>query len=361
MIAISRPASAGVLALAAATLAVSFPAAADPLPYRVAYRIALTGDSPVVSLAFGPDWKRAYALAGDRIRSFDIATGAPTGGLKLPGGGAGLAASPAGGGSLYVAVGRPARLLTVKLHSLHIVSSLALHGGTPSALLYEPGEHALYVESRASHSVTRVDPAKGTTVAIAHLQGDIAQMAGDDRGTLYVANDARDAIDVISTENMTPVGAIPTPNCRAPTGIDLDPVGRRLFVACSNGTALIIDTDTGFAFVTLPIRKGTALLTVFGFHPEGAGGGWKGGAFIAGDAPVLDAIRMNAFISYTAGGSLPLPGRATALAINPAVGQLWIAVAPWNYAAGGKGPNDVTQQPADAEILVLRASAGVTQ
>ncbi|HEX3842929.1 MAG TPA: hypothetical protein VHV80_01100 [Steroidobacteraceae bacterium] len=361
MIPIPRPGGVGVLALAVATLAVSFPAVADPFPYGAAYRIALTGDSPVAALAFGPDGERAYAVAGDRLRSFEVATGAPAAGLKLPGGGVGLAASSDGGGSLYVAVDRPARLLIVNLHPLRIVSTLPLRGGMPSALLDEPGEHAVYVESRSGHSVARVDAASGRTIAVAHLQGDIAQMAGDDRGTLYVANDTRDAIDVIATDRMMPIGAIPTASCRAPTGLALDPVGRRLFVACSNGAALIIDTDMGFAFETLPIQKGTALRTVFGFHPEGPGGGWKGGAFIAGDAPALDAIRMNAFISYTAAGSLPLPGRATALAINPAVGQLWIAVTPWNYPTGGEGSADAMQQHAGVEILVLHASAGVTQ
>jgi DNA-binding beta-propeller fold protein YncE len=181
---------------------------------------------------------------------------------------------------------------------------------------------------------------------------------------LYVANAAGDAIEVIATGKMTFIGTIPTPNCHAPTGVDFDPVGRRLFVACGNGTALVIDTDMGFAFEQLPIQKATALKTVFAFHP-GAPAGWKGGAFIAGDGPVLDAIRMNAFISYTNGGSLPLPGRATALAASPAARQLWIALAPRNDAPGEAAAGDPGQQPGQqsgqqsgVEIMALGASGG---
>ena len=292
--------------------------------------------------AFAPDGKQVYAAGGDELRSFDVATGAPGAVVQAPGQLVALATSSDAGGSLYAAVSAPARLLFLSLHPLRIRADHALRSGAPSGLLYELGEHALYVESRSGHAVARLDSGDGKTIAVARLQGDLAQMAGDGRGTLYVADSAGDAIDVIATDKMRFTGAIPTPNCHAPAGLDLDPVGRRLFVACGNGTALVIDTDMGFAFEQLPIQKGAPLRTVFAFHPGGPNG-WKGGVFIAGNGPALDAIRMNAFISYTSAGSMPLSGPATALAVSPAAGQLWIALAP---------------QQAGIEILALGASGG---
>lgn len=330
------------LTAAVTSLAVSFPAASGTLPLSVAHRIALAGGAPVAALAFAPDGKQAYAAAGDELRAFDVATGAPAESVEAPGPVVALAASSDGGGSLYAAVSSPARLLFLGLHPLRIRSSVSLRGGAPSGLLYVAAEHALYVESRAGHSVARLD-ADGKNFAVAHLQGDLEQMAGDGGGTLYVANAASDAITVLATDKMTSTGAIPTPDCHAPTGLDLDPVGRRLFVACGNGVALVIDTDMGFAFEQLPIQKGTALQTVFAVRPTGPGG-WKGGAFIAGDGPALDAIRMNAFISYTGAGSMPLPARTTALAVSPAAKQLWVAL-----DAGQQG---------GVEILALGASGG---
>jgi len=355
----SRLALAGAFAVAAGTLAVSFPAMAGSLPFGVVHRIPLADGTPVAALAFAADGKLAYAAVGDQLRSFDVATGAPEGVMKAPGRVVDLAIAP-DGGSLYAAVGGPARVLILSAHPLRIRSSIAIRGEAPSGLLYEPREHAIYVESRAGRSVARVDSGDGKTVATARLRGDLAQMAGDGRGTLYVANTATDAIDVIATGTMTSTGSIPTAGCQAPTGLDLDPVGRRLFVACGNGTALVIDTDMGFAFQQLAIQKGTALRTVFAFHPGGPGGpgGWKGGAFIAGDGPVLDSIRMNAFISYASGGSMPLPGRATALAVSPAAGQLWIAVAPRSGKVGGGDAAGRSSQPAGVEILALGSRGG---
>lgn len=334
-------------ALIVVTLAASLPAAAGAFPFRIAHRIPVSGTTAVTALTFGPAGAHAFAVTDNQLRSFDVATGAPGAVATLPGTGIGVAAAPDHRGALYVGVRSPARLVILDSEPLRIVSSVALRGGEPSALLYEAGEHALYVESAAGHSVARLDPVSGKTLSIVHLQGELAQMAGDGRGTLYVANETRDAIDVVDTSKMTFKGAIPTPSCHAPTGIGVDPVGRRLFVACGNGTALVIDTDMGFTFVQVPIHRGTALQATFAFHPNGPGG-WKGGAFIAGHGPVLEAIRMNAFISYTGGVSLPLPGPATALASSPSAGQLWVAIAPREGTDGGSA-----QAATGVEILAL--------
>ena len=345
-------AHAGALALAAAALAVNVAAAGGALPLTVAHRIVLAGSSPVGSLAFAPDGKLAYAAAGDALRSFEVETGAPADVVKLPGRVVGLATSSDEGGTVYAAVRAPAQLILLSMHPLHVRASVPIRGGAPTALLYEPAEHSLYIESRSGHSVTRLDSGTGKTIAVSHLQGDLEQMAGDGRGTVYVANSSSDAIDVLATDKMTSLGDIPTPDCHAPTGLDLDPVGRRLFVACSNGRALVIDTDMGFAFEQLPIQSGTGLRTVFAFHPNGPGG-WKGGAFIAGDGPELDAIRMNAFISYTAAGAIRLPERATALAVSPRAGQIWVAMA----ADDATSANDA-RQSAGVEIRALVVGGG---
>jgi sugar lactone lactonase YvrE len=341
----SRLALAGALTVTAATAAARPPAAAGTLPFAVAHRIEVAGGAPITALVFASDGKQAYSAVGDELRSVDVATGSPGARVTVPGQVVALAAATDAGGTLYAAVAAPARLLVLGTHPLRIRSSVALRSGTPSGLLYEPGEHALYVESQAGRSVARLDSGDGKTRAVARLRGGLAQMAGDGRGTLYIANPLGDAIDVVATDKMLSTGAIPTPNCHAPTGLDFDPVGRRLFVACGSGTALVIDTDMGFAFEQLPIDKGTAQRMVFTFHAGGPGG-WKGGAFIAGDAPALDGIRMNAFISYIRDGSMPLRGQATALAVSPDGSQLWIGLAPRD---GEPGP---------VEILALGASGG---
>lgn len=319
-------ARAAAVVLGLTGFAVSFAAAAGELPFHVLHRISLSGPSPVRALAFGPGGRHFYAAAADELRSYDAATGAPGPIVKLPGAAVGLAAAPRDGGVLYVATKAPARLLILSLRPLRITASVALRGGVPSALLYDGAGDALYAESRAGHSVMRLDPESGKTKARAHLRGQLEQMAANGRGMLYVANATANILDAIETSRMKRVGAIPLAGCRAPTGLAMDPVGRRLFVACGNGAALVVDEDMGFTFERLPIETARRLQAVFAFHPLGSGG-WKAGAFIAGDGPALNGIQMKAFIRYVGGGSLPLAGRCTALAASSAAGRLVLALA----------------------------------
>ena len=312
-----------------ATLAGALSASASTSPVQVLHRIAISGTDQVRALATGPEGRHVYAAAGEEIRSFDE-RGTAVSTVKLPGVVTGLAAGA--GDRLYAVVKAPARLVILGVRPLHVLTSVALPAGAPSAVLFDSIANQLFVESRAGHSVTRLDPGTGRRLGVARLAGVLAQMAANGRGTLYVANSARDSLDVVSADGMTLSGEIPLPGCRAPSGLAMDPLGRRLFVGCGNGHVLIVDADLGFTFVKLPIQQSDALQMAFAFHPLGPSG-WKGGVFIAGGKE-LHTIRMDAFVHYANGGKLVFPGTVSALALNPAAGELWLAI---ESAAGAGG------------------------
>jgi hypothetical protein len=349
---------AGATLLAAAALAMSFAAAAGVFPYRVLHRVALSGAAPVRALAFGPAGRHLYVAAGAELHSYHALSGEPGRVLMLPGVGVGLAAAAGGGGVLYVAIKSPARLLIIAPGPLRIRTSIALRDGAPSGLLYDSLGHALYVESRAGHSVVRLDPASGKPLAVAHLTGRLEQMAADGREMLYVANAAGHELEAIRTARMRPDGAIPLSGCMAPSGLAIDAVGRRLFVGCGNGQALIVDEDMGFTFVRLPIAPAARLRAAFAMQPLGPHG-WKGAVFMAGDGPELDAIRMKAFISYVGGGALPLDGKCTALAVSPVSHRLALALLGRSSGASAAG---AAVAGGGARLLILGGSgAGGSQ
>lgn len=344
-----RAPHAGAALLAALALTMSLAAAAAEFPYRVLHRIPLSGAAPVRALAFGPRGKHLYAIAGTELNRYGTDSERSGQSLKLPGVGVGLAAASHDRGVLYVATRSPARLLIVALRPWRIRTSVPLRDGEPSALLYDSLGHALYVESRRGHSVARLDPATGRTLGVAHLRGRLGQMAANGRGMLYVANADTPELEAIQTSGMRADGAIPLPGCSAPTGLAMDQVGRRLFVACGNGEALVVDEDMGFTFERLAITRAARLRVVFAFHPLGPDG-WKGGIFMAGDAAALDAIRMKAFIRYVEGGTLPLAGNCTAIAVSPIARQLVLALAPG--AAGTASAHAMAHQ-GGAQLLIL--------
>ena len=321
-------------------------AAAATLPLQPVRRIALAGSDPVRAIASGPGGAQVYVASGSAIRAYDAASGQLSGTLPLPAPVVDMTAD-ASAGVGYAALAAPARVLVFALQPLRIRSTIALADGAPSALLLDAAAHALYVESATSDSLTRIDTLTGKRVAALRLDGTLQQMATDGRGTLYVANMSHAAIDVVDTARMTRTGAIRLEGCAQPTGLALDPVGRRLFVACRDGARAVIDTDMGFTFVRLTGDAPGTVRTVFGMHPLGAAG-WKGGAFSAGTAPQLTAIRMNSFVSYSAAGSYPLPGSCQALALDGGGRGLWLALA--STVAG-----------APAELWLLGETAGASK
>ena len=352
MVRLLRAGRAGAILLMASALGASLGAAAGELPIRVLQRIHLEGATPVQAIAFGPGGKRLYAAVGGELRTYDAVSGGAGPVVRLPGVAVGLAAAARDRGTLYVATRSPARLLVLALRPLRITSSVAIGGGEPSALLYDSETDALFAESGAGRSVTRLDPATAKALGVVHLPGRLEQMASNGRGALYVANAADDELEAIDTGNMRRTGAIPLAGCTAPSGLAMDKVGRRLFVACGNGQALVIDEDMGFTFERLPIEHAASLRTVFTLRPLGADG-WKGAAFIGGDGAALDAIQMKAFISYVGGGSLPLDGRCTALAVSAAARKLALALALRTAGAGGSGAGGSGAPPAGVELWLL--------
>lgn len=331
----------GAILAGLAALAGAFTASAAAFPYQVLHRVKFTGAAPVRALAAGPGAKHVYAAVGDEVRGFDL-SGHAASSVTLPGVVTGLAAGAKD--TLYASVRAPARLLILNVRPLHVVASVRLHAGAPSAVLFDPIADQLFVESRTGGSVTRLEPASGRRLGVVRMKGELAQMAANGRGTLYVANSARNALEVVDADKMRLSGQIPLPGCRAPAGLAMDTLGRRLFVGCGNARALIVDADLGFTFVKLPIQPSPSLHMAFAFRPLGPAG-WKGGAFILGDSGV-EAIRMCAFVRYGEGGKLALAGPASALTLIPAAGELWLALRPGAAAGGGAellalGPTDM--------------------
>ncbi|MGH8190795.1 MAG: YncE family protein [Rhodanobacteraceae bacterium] len=297
--------------------------AAEP-SLQLTPRSAIRVDAPVRALAFGSGGARMYIAAGSDLRAYDSASGGLLATLKLPGSVADMTVDKTDSIG-FAAVSSPRRLIFFQLHPLRIVRSVTLTDGAPSALLYDAAAHVVFVESAHSGALTEFDAASGRRLAALKLPGTLRQMAVNDRGTLYVANAARNGIDVIDVKQMKYLGAIPLRGCSGPTGLAMDPVGRRLFVSCTDGMRAIVDADMGFTFERLPsLLRGSSRM-LFAFHPFGTHG-WKGAAISCGANDRLALIKMEAFVKYTAAGDFSLQGHCGAMALDNHTHQLWLAV-----------------------------------
>lgn len=302
---------------------------------QLSQRFALPLDAPVHALAFGPDGSRAYLASGRELRVYDLASAHQTATLALSGTIVDMSIDPVKAIGYAVLTG-PARLVSFRLRPLGLLRELRLSDGPPSALLYDAGAGALFVESAERTTLTKFEAASGRRIGVLRLPGVPGQMAVNQRGTLYLADSTHDAIDVVDEAHMNYLGAIALSGCKSPSGLAMDPVGRRLFVSCTDGMREIVDADMGYTFERLPSSLRGASNMLFAFHPFGSGA-WKGAAIGVGANNRLALIRMLAFVKYRAAGSYPLPGRCEAIALNGVTHQLWLAVAGKPLAAGIAG------------------------
>lgn len=315
---------------------------------QLVHRFSIQGAAPVRAIAFGPGGTQAYVATGSELRDYDVATAQLADTLALPAPVADMVIdTPSRTG--FAALAAPAKLVIFRLQPLKVTASTALTDGSPSALLFDAATHALLVESAQAATVTKFDAATGRRLASLRMQGSLRQMAADGRGTLYVADMAHDAIDVVDEAQMKYLGAIPVTGCKDPTGLAMDQVGRRLFVGCTDGMRYVVDTDLGFTFERLPSSlRGTSRM-VFAFHPFGSAG-WKGAAIGASENGRLALVRMNAFVNYSAAGDYPLNGSFEAMALDQDTHQLWLALGQPSPAGRAAGPVELWTLGATAEV-----------
>lgn len=204
--------------------------------------------------------------------------------------------------------------------SMKVLEVVPSGGKGPDAVLYDDGNQRVYVANSASGSVTAIDAASGKILSTIEMGGRLHQMAASGYGRLYIAVEDKNAVHVVDTDNLKFLGDFPVDAGEKPYGLSLDPVGRRLFVACEDGALAVIDTDIGFTFEQLPIGSGASGST-FSFKPAA---GWKGAAFVATADGKLSFVKMDAFISYSSGGNLELEPGIQSVVFDPEKHHLFV-------------------------------------
>jgi outer membrane protein assembly factor BamB len=208
------------------------------------------------------------------------------------------------------------------LDGLKVKATEKLPTAGSSSLCYDDEEKTVEVVS-AGGSLGTADAETGKLKRTAHVPTGAGQIACGTLNHVYVADTAGNVIHVLNHATGKNDGDYPIMTGNKPSGLTLDTKGRRLFVGCEDGTIEVIDTDSGFTFIELKAGQGRARET-FAWTPQGKGG-WKAAAFIAQPDGQLTAVKMNAYINYTVGGTYKLPAGLGRVAYDAKTHHLLIA------------------------------------
>ena len=293
-------------------------AAASDNGYHVLARYKLAGRGKTGNVRVDAEARRLYVAHGDRVDVLNVDTGAQAGSIPASGSNDIVLAPEAKHG--FISNSTSASLTMFDPGTLKVLKTIKLNADKPGALEYDPGAKRIFVATNGG--VTAIDSDSGEVRGSVSLEGRLSSLVSNNYGRLYVAAEDKNVVHVVDTDDLKLLGDFPIGNGQGPSGLALDPSGRRLFVACANGHLPIVDTDIGFTFQELEIGKGS-VNDVFTFNPQGKGG-WRGAVFAASSDGTLSLIKMNAFINYSRDGEVKIQSGIDSLAFDPKTHRLFL-------------------------------------
>jgi DNA-binding beta-propeller fold protein YncE len=271
--------------------------------YKAIGEYKLPGAS-ATGIAVDTAGRRLYVAGDTGVAVLHADTGAAQGTLAGTAGAQDVLVVPvmddeAPGASITAFASTAAGVVSIDLASGKTGAPVKMEAAGFTSLCYDPMANTIVAVS-SGDSLALIDAASGKLIKSGKLHTGAGQVACGIIGKVYVADTAMNVVHVLSTATMKNLGDYPIMTGSKPSGMTLDTKGRRLFVACEDGTIEIIDTDSGFTFIELKSGSGAAHGT-FAWVPQGKGQ-WKAAAFFTHADGTLSGVRMNAFINYTLGG-----------------------------------------------------------
>jgi len=142
-----------------------------------------------------------------------------------------------------------------ELSSLKPVTKWKSTGKRPNQIAYEPATKRVFSFNSTGRNVTVFDAISGAVLGTIEVDGRTEFYAMDGKGMIYdslqdkatvIAIDAR-TLNVVATYSLAPHAQ--------PAGTVMDPVTRRIFVACRSKSLLVLDADNGTILSTFPIGE----------------------------------------------------------------------------------------------------------
>jgi YVTN family beta-propeller protein len=223
-------------------------------PYVLQRQFALGGPGGWDYLTVDSEAGRLFISRADRVLAMNLkdgslATIADTQGVH------GIALAPDLGKG-FTSNGRADTVTVFDLASLAPVSTIAVTGHNPDAILYDQKSRHVYTFNGRSHDISVIDPLESRVIATLAAGGKPEFAASDHAGRIFFNIEDISQMGVIDSAATKRTDTWPLPGCEEPTGLALDIAHQRLFSVCGNGVLVVTDASSGRHVATLPIGKG---------------------------------------------------------------------------------------------------------
>jgi DNA-binding beta-propeller fold protein YncE len=164
---------------------------------------------------------------------------------------------------LYVTDGEAGDLKIFDATTYSLLSSVKLLEDADS-IGYDASTKYLYIDNgggdvhQTYSMLSVVDTTAGKKVADIKIDGDTLEAMALEKSSpkIYVNNKAKNEVDVVDREKREVIASWPVTRCKGPVAMAFDEANHRVFVACRDGNAVVLDTQSGKEVTSLPITKG---------------------------------------------------------------------------------------------------------
>lgn len=313
--------------------------------YHLANKYTIGGDAGWDYVAIDPDARRVYVTHYMNIEVLDADTGKVVGQIKDTKGVHGIALVPKIGKG-FTSNGKADTVSVIDLKTLAHTSEIKA-GKKPDAIVYNPNDNRVYVSNGDSDDMTVIDATAGKVVGTIAVGGAPEYSAFDDKGTVWVNLEDKNAFVTIDAKTMKVTKTTPIEGCEEPASLAFDATNRRLFIGCKNNTLAIVDADSGKSIAKFPIGEHVDA-TVFEaaskmiYAPTGDG--------------FLTIIRQDSADKYTVLDNVPTMRGAKTMALDSKTGKIFSATVenvPMTATAPPAPIGKVAYQPGPFVVITI--------
>jgi YVTN family beta-propeller protein len=231
-------------------------AAQKPPVYIFEKQIPLPGDGGYDYLFIDQQSNRLYVSHGTAVHVVDLVNDKLLGNISNMQGNHGIAVA-ADAGKGFISDGKANAVLVFDLHSLQPISTIALSGKKPDAIIYDPFSKKVFAFNGSSNNASVIDVNTLKEAGLVALGGAPEFAVADGHGKIYNNLEDKNSIQVIDSKSLKIIDSYPLAPCGGPTGLAMDPVNKRLFTACRENKGMsVIDIVSGKVMATIPIGAG---------------------------------------------------------------------------------------------------------
>jgi DNA-binding beta-propeller fold protein YncE len=228
------------------------------LPAYAAYHITTTievgGDGGWDYLEPDPIERRLYVSHENHVVVIDMDTLKVVGDVPdAPGiGGVALAHDLNRG---FTANGDEDTISVFELSTLKSLGKWKATGKRPNQIGYEPATKRVFSFNSTGRNITVFDALSGAVLGTIAVDGRTEFYAMDGKGMIYDSLQDKATVIAIDARTMKVVATYSLAPNAQPAGTVMDPITRRIFVACRSKSLLVLDADSGKILATFPIGE----------------------------------------------------------------------------------------------------------